>query len=184
VEKREEPEARGRGEGAISRRTVIRTAAHAAWVVPVISAVSAAPAFATSQDRLVVSIDNPRWASASLTVRFTVQNTEPGNLDAGDVSIYVTIPGPNRSNLAQRFVISTPVNGWAIEAVNTSNNLRLRRSVGVLDNSSTSFDLQCVWQNANSVPTGTQVVFDITSVTSTTGGMNFDFSDWTSPSKP
>ena len=44
------PDSEAIAKGDLTRRTVLRTAAHAAWAVPVITAVSAAPAFAASPD--------------------------------------------------------------------------------------------------------------------------------------
>ena len=53
-------------KGDLTRRTVLRTAAHAAWAVPVITAVSAAPAFAASAGAMNLYV-----ASASATLSLT-----------------------------------------------------------------------------------------------------------------
>ena len=60
-----------------TRRTIVRTAGHAAWAAPVVIAASAAPAFAASQINLDVvdfSRTGQSTAGSSHTVRFKVRN--------------------------------------------------------------------------------------------------------------
>ena len=72
----------------LSRRSVVRTAAHAAWAVPVVQLAASAPAFA---DSTLPGIENPtytfsRGGSNTWTAAgFTVSNDGPGPLDAGKI---------------------------------------------------------------------------------------------------
>ena len=65
----------GAGEARnVSRRSVLRTAAHAAWVVPMIQVVAAAPAFAAS-GTLSIAGGSGFWNGASNNLTLTVDVT-------------------------------------------------------------------------------------------------------------
>ena len=51
----------GTGNRHLSRRTVLRAAGHAAWVVPAIQVVSMAPAFAAASDVLQITAAAGTW---------------------------------------------------------------------------------------------------------------------------
>ena len=95
----------------LSRRAVIRTAAHAARMVPVIQAVSATPAFAASGTTISESATVVSWSSIALSATFdlqvTVSNTG-GILVQGTV---VTLVFPSKWNPTT----STPT-GWTPRA--------------------------------------------------------------------
>lgn len=72
------------GGRELSRRTVIKTAAHAVWAVPVISAVSAAPAYAAASDTFSISVSAASGSTlvfpwADITI--VVDNSASGTLD-------------------------------------------------------------------------------------------------------
>lgn len=75
----EAPETEGRS--GLSRRTVIKAGAHAAWMVPAITVITTAPAFATGSNDPVLGLSgtSASWAgssqSAILTIKFTITNT-------------------------------------------------------------------------------------------------------------
>jgi hypothetical protein len=171
----------------VSRRTVIRTAAHAAWVVPAIQVVSAAPAFAVSP-KLTISVGNPVWGGDRLTVTFTVVAE---NGAASNIQIFASAPGPNRT-LNQRFSIpagSNPGGLWALPqgSVNgTTNSFLLSRATSL--SSSSTFNLVCRWQNDGDVASGTQLTITVSNVTATPAGFTFVFpgtdSPYRSPAKP
>ena len=70
------PAVEGRG---VSRRTLVKGAAHAAWVVPAVQVVSAVPAFAASGPcSLMVSNVQVRLAGGKFTVSLRVTNSGVG----------------------------------------------------------------------------------------------------------
>ena len=88
------------GTGGTSRRSVVRTAAHAAWAVPVIQIAAAAPAFADSK---VNGIEDPRTTlnvsrSPATVSNMTVDNDGPTALAGSTVQLLLTVSGGN--NLA------------------------------------------------------------------------------------
>ena len=88
------------GTRGLSRRTLVRTAA---WSVPVISTVAAAPAFAAASDKLVISLGtpSPSWSTFSLdftndyndyvTASITLKNDSPNDL-TNNLQLTMTIP--------------------------------------------------------------------------------------------
>ena len=95
------------GTRGLSRRTLVRTAA---WSVPVISTVAAAPAFAAASDKLVISLGtpSPSWSTFSLfddyvTASITLKNDSPNDL-TNNLQLTMTIPnvyvwGPSRTSI-------------------------------------------------------------------------------------
>ena len=83
------------GTRGLSRRTLVRTAA---WSVPVISTVAAAPAFAAASDKLVISLGtpSPSWSTFSftndyVTASITLTNDSPNDL-TNNLQLTMTIP--------------------------------------------------------------------------------------------
>lgn len=83
------------GTRGLSRRTLVRTAA---WSVPVISTVAAAPAFAAASDKLVISLGtpSPSWSTFSftndyVTASITLKNDSPNDL-TNNLQLTMTIP--------------------------------------------------------------------------------------------
>lgn len=78
-----------------SRRTVVRTAAHAAWAVPAIQIATSVPAFAAVSNKLLLSTFTARWSgpgnSTKLTITATIKNDD-GNTAATAVTFTVTFP--------------------------------------------------------------------------------------------
>ncbi len=95
------------GTRGLSRRTLVRTAA---WSVPVISTVAAAPAFAAASDKLVISLGtpSPSWSTFSfyddyVTASITLKNDSPNDL-TNNLQLTMTIPnvyvwGPSRTSI-------------------------------------------------------------------------------------
>ena len=97
MEESDAPEHVAGADRVISRRTVIRTAAHAAWAVPVISAVSAAPVFAANSNELLFQSASGVWTLPTggefepfVTASLVVENL--GGSDALDLKVTVTFP--------------------------------------------------------------------------------------------
>ena len=95
------------GTRGLSRRTLVRTAA---WSVPVISTVAAAPAFAAASDKLVISLGtpSPSWSTFIfsddyVTASITLKNDSPNDL-TNNLQLTMTIPnvyvwGPSRTSI-------------------------------------------------------------------------------------
>lgn len=108
------------GTRDLSRRTVLRTAAHAAWAVPVISAISAAPAFAATSDVFTVVTAltvAPNRLSGVLTV--SVTNPAGGTLPANGVAVVVSAitrttnrPSVTRNVRAVSGSVQDPSSSW------------------------------------------------------------------------
>jgi len=110
------PESVTTGTRGPSRRTLVRTAA---WSVPVISTVAAAPAFAAASDKLTVTPSGPSIPDGKfMDVTLTIQNPGgPGNgsLPAAGVAVSFatpTTPGKTLSFTGATIQSSTPT-GWS-----------------------------------------------------------------------
>jgi hypothetical protein len=101
----------------ISRRTVMRTAAHAAWAVPVISAVTAAPAFAANSDVLTVSASatGDQQGRQHMDVTVTVGNPPGGSL-AATVLVQFTSFSANVEMGSADVLVRNPVSAWPATA--------------------------------------------------------------------
>ena len=85
----------GIGNRHMSRRTVLRAAGHAAWVVPAIQVVSMAPAFAAASDQLQITAASGQWTLGSsdyVTGSVTVQNSSTTDTT---VALQLTLTFPN-----------------------------------------------------------------------------------------
>ena len=101
-------EAAGLEGRLLSRRTVIRTAAHAAWMVPVIHAASAAPAFAAASGTTIsVSANVTGWSSTALSATFQLKVTVSNTGGIAAAGVVVTLVFPSKWNPTT----STPP-GW------------------------------------------------------------------------
>ena len=72
----------------LSRRTVVRTAAHSAWAAPLILAATAAPAFALSSPALITTTVSGNQSGTMLTVTVALTNANTGA--AGQTTLAVT----------------------------------------------------------------------------------------------
>ncbi len=106
------------GQRHLSRRTVLRTAAHAAWVVPAIQVVGLAPAFAAASDVLLLTpASSGQWTNnrKSMTASVPVKNnstTDP------TVALQLTVTFPNLYvGSSGTLTISAVTGGWAASAV-------------------------------------------------------------------
>lgn len=87
----------------LSRRSVVRTAAHAAWAVPVVQLAASAPAFA---DSTLPGIENPTFqfnrnsANDWTAYSFQVTNDGPGAIPAGHIFFTATTSGPAWTHIA------------------------------------------------------------------------------------
>ena len=96
----------------LSRRTVVRTAAHSAWVAPVIVAASAAPAFAASGPAAVTTSVTGSRTDGTLTITVTLTNANTG--PAGATTLVVTAtPAPvTGSTIQSSDPAITNAEGW------------------------------------------------------------------------
>jgi hypothetical protein len=98
----------------ISRRTLVKGAAHAAWVVPAVQLVTVVPAFAVSGCNLAVTAssathtgNNPNASGQQqLSVNLTIKNTQ--DTGASNVTVVLTF--------TSRYSITTPFSapGWTV----------------------------------------------------------------------
>jgi hypothetical protein len=150
----------------LSRRTLIRTAAHTAWVVPVISAVSAAPAFAASQDVLTVTAAPLTWGTETvsgtptvyLDVRVTVTNGPGGTLpSAVQVQITSIADGPATvSRVLRRTGTGVTEGTWNPNGDSTSP-YSFTRSTNLANNATTFVTLRIRWRSTRAPATGATV---------------------------
>jgi hypothetical protein len=112
------PDAQGVADRTISRRTVIRTAVHAAWAVPVISAVSAAPAFAGSLDVFEIVSSVAQVLNGKNDIRVTLTLRNPTNVGGGvglpatPTVIFSTFTAPAGATL--KALPIPPPAGWKV----------------------------------------------------------------------
>lgn len=92
----------------VTRRTVLRTAAHAAWVVPAIQVVSAAPAFAASGSASISVTAGITWNGTATSSTFGLRVTITV-ADAPATGVQVTLGFPSGWNPT-----STTPGGWAV----------------------------------------------------------------------
>lgn len=125
----------------LSRRTVLRTAAHAAWAVPAIQLVSAAPAFAASGDTLAFA-GTPSWASKKiLNVSFVVTNTSPGTQADGLTVTLTMTPAPTAG-------ITLPIAGaWTIASA--AGGVVTLTAGSIAAGAQSPFTLRLEWGNAS-----------------------------------
>jgi hypothetical protein len=94
----------------MSRRTILRGAAHAAWAAPVISVVAAAPAFAVSASG-TLSLSTPptgTWSGNALQVALVVSATGGG----GPVQVTLSLPNEYFRGNSQVSVVAPA--GWGV----------------------------------------------------------------------
>jgi len=92
----------------MSRRTVVKTGAHAAWAVPAISLATAAPAMASSGAVLSISGTSANRAVAILTASASVDNT--GTQTTSGLQLIVDIS--STSGNATGVTAATTPTGW------------------------------------------------------------------------
>ena len=109
------------GGRRLSRRTVLRTAAHAAWAVPAIQAVAATPAFAASGSGALAFTPAPTgvWSLSRnrMTATIQVKNTSTANPTIG---LQVTVAFPNLyvyKNGNRTLAVSRVTTGWSASPV-------------------------------------------------------------------
>lgn len=106
---------------ALSRRTVVRAGAHAAWVIPAVSLVTAAPALAASNHTLqftatsAAKANNGNGQPYTPTVTFTLHNNSAATTTAG---LQVTITFPST---AGNITPPASVSGWSISPTTVQN---------------------------------------------------------------
>lgn len=104
------PEARP----GLSRRTVVRTAANAAWMVPAISLVTEAPALAASGDTIAFGATSGSWSGLLGVVLPTLSLSIPINLgtkhSSSAVGLTVTITFPT----LRRNITPNAPSGWTV----------------------------------------------------------------------
>lgn len=76
--------------GDLSRRSVLRTGVHAAWVAPVIVAVGAAPAVAASGPALVTTTVSANHTSSDLSILVFLTNSNTGSAGLTTVAVTAT----------------------------------------------------------------------------------------------
>ena len=106
-----------------SRRSVVRTAAHAAWAVPAIQIATSAPAFAAASDTLAFTAGSGDWDTSTyprtVQVMATVRNNSVADTTA---NLQVTVTFPNLYVWSQALSINLPITignvtgGWAASA--------------------------------------------------------------------
>jgi hypothetical protein len=113
------------GGRQLSRRTVLRTAAHAAWAVPAIQIVAAAPTFAASGDVLALTpTPTGVWdlGANRMTATIPVKNNSTANPTA---ALQVTAIYPNvyvYKNRNRTLRISNVTGGWRAGRVTYSGS--------------------------------------------------------------
>lgn len=79
----------------LSRRSLVRTAAHAAWAVPAVQVAASVPAYAAASDQLTITSATGEWTPANnrrMDGSITVRNDSP---DDTTVNLQVTLTFPN-----------------------------------------------------------------------------------------
>lgn len=111
------------GEGpGISRRTIVRTAGHAAWATPLIVAATAAPAMAASGVDVNATVITGTRPGGALTISVTLQNV--GGTAATSLTVSVNLQPDNTGDLFAR-IGGTPANvtsGWTASSTGGNYN--------------------------------------------------------------
>lgn len=107
----EAPETEDRS--GLSRRTVIKAGAHAAWAIPAVTVVTSAPAFAAQSGQLTsdpVPSGSGAWTGPSntRTIPCTINVANKGAADT--VGLILTASFPSGWDPA----VGTPSNGWTV----------------------------------------------------------------------
>ena len=113
------------GGRQLSRRTVLRTAAHAAWAVPAIQIVAAAPSFAASGDALALTpAPTGVWdlVANRMTATIRVKNMSAANPTVG-LQLTVIFPNVYVYKTRNRTLrISNVTSGWRAGRVSYSGS--------------------------------------------------------------
>lgn len=101
----------GVGSALLSRRSVVRTAAHAAWAVPLVQVAAAAPALAASAGSLTAAAVINSWNGSGTrqTFTLTVTVTNTGNTSVALTSVTLSFPtgwNPTSSSLTTGWGVS------------------------------------------------------------------------------
>lgn len=117
----------GTGNRHLSRRTVLRAAGHAAWVVPAIQVVSMAPAFAASGTLQITAASGTWTRGGSSRVDGTVTVHNASTTDAtGNLQLLLTFPNvfvwrtTRRGGSNRTLTISLVTGGWTAGTVSYS----------------------------------------------------------------
>jgi hypothetical protein len=110
----EAPESEERS--GLSRRTVIKGAAHAAWMVPAITVVTQAPAIAASGNNPVITATSNTWNGKKLTATMTIENKGTGATDAG-MQVQVTVAAPPSGTYSKPELTSATAANWTVLSV-------------------------------------------------------------------
>jgi hypothetical protein len=96
----------------ISRRSVMKVGAAAAWSVPLVQVVAAAPAHATSGQAAVLALSGAsgQWIGGSSSTQFTLQSTIANTGGAEALSVQVTYTFPDTLGWSPSYVSAT--GGW------------------------------------------------------------------------
>jgi hypothetical protein len=129
-------ESNATGVGVLSRRTVVRAGAHAAWIVPAISVVTAAPALAasgTSRPTLTITNGSGTWATQNhiTGTQYTFTNWAVSGITVTNVStnpatdvatgITVTISFASSTYKPTTVVSVTGLSAnWTLDSTNTT----------------------------------------------------------------
>lgn len=132
----QQPQTPGRLVGArVSRRGVVRTAAHAAWVVPLVQVASMAPALAASGKSLTVTAAIASWSGSGTAQTFTlsVTVTNTGSVTATVSSVSLIFPSGWNPNCGT-------VSGWTRSGNNSATVTYSRgTAISLAAGASTSF---------------------------------------------
>ncbi len=99
----------------ISRRAVVRTAGHAAWMAPAIVAASAAPSFAASGPAAISTTVTGSRSEGMLTVTVTLTNANTGAAGPTALSVGVT-PLPNGGTVLSADPTMVSADGWSFDS--------------------------------------------------------------------
>jgi hypothetical protein len=114
----EAPETEGRS--GLSRRTVIKGAAHAAWAIPAIQVISQAPALAASGNDPQVTSTSSSWNGKKLTATGVITNKGTGATDAG-MQVQVTVAPPPSGTYTKPQLSAATAPSWTVLSITPSD---------------------------------------------------------------
>jgi hypothetical protein len=111
----------------ISRRTVVRTGVTAAWSVPVIQVVGAAPALAVSGPKISVVGGQAVWDGNYINVTVPLSNTGTQTIDSITITLTFSTPlAPEPNSAPGGWAASTSVIGGKTTITYTTSTAKLR----------------------------------------------------------
>src|SRR4051794_8622225 len=111
----------------ISRRAVVRTGVTAAWSVPLIQVVGAAPALAVSGPKIQVVGGQAVWDGNYINVTVPLSNSGTQTIDTITVTLTFSTPlAPEPNSAPGGWVASSSVTGGTTTIVYTTSTAKLR----------------------------------------------------------